>query len=87
MSRYGNSITEAHQSLPRAPFCILGALDGLALTMQTFAAAYLPGPLLVLLSQAVIPCTIMARTVMLRSRHHWKQIAGAGLVIDRKSVV
>lgn len=38
---------------------IMGALDCLATTIQTFAAVYLPGPLLILLPQAAIPVSLV----------------------------
>jgi CRT-like, chloroquine-resistance transporter-like len=39
-------------------FAVMGALDAISVTLQTFAAVYLPGPLLILVPQAAIPVSL-----------------------------
>jgi len=51
-------------------FAVMGALDCLATTLQTFAAVYLPGPLLILLPQAAIPVSL--------GLSHSRRFAGGG---------
>ncbi|GAX13642.1 hypothetical protein FisN_14Lh347 [Fistulifera solaris] len=81
MIRYGTRITPEHIAMSRTPFLIMGALDCLASSLQLFAAIYVPGNLLVLLPQAVIPCS-MALSYMLRREHfHWRQYTGALIVL------
>ena len=51
-------------------FAIMGALDCLATTVQTFAAVYLPGPLLILLPQAAIPVSLALMAVFASSQNN-----------------
>ena len=48
-------IDEEQVNMSKKPFFVMGALDAVAGIMQVFAATYLDGPLLILLSQAAIP--------------------------------
>ena len=81
MVRYGSSITPEHIAIPRKPFAVMGFLDCLATSMQIFAAVYLPGPLLVLLPQAVIPCSMLLSRYLLKARYHAAQYWGAAVVL------
>ena len=81
MQHYGTSITPEQRALPTLPFVIMGALDGLAATMQTFAAVYVPGSLLVLLPQACIPVSIMLSKSLTGERFTWIQYLGAMVVL------
>lgn len=62
-------------------FMIMGALDCLAATLQIFASIHVPGNLLVLLPQAVIPCSMALSHLLLNERYHWRQYVGAGVVL------
>lgn len=68
-------------AMPRTPFMIMGALDCWASTIQIFASIYLPGNLLVLLPQAVIPCSMALSCLLLGERYHWRQYLGAVVVL------
>jgi len=84
VSRFGlfdNAITAEHLSMPKAPFAIMGLLDSLAGIMQTFAAVYLPGPLLVLLPQAAIPISMALSKRVLHERYKCLQYVGAAVVM------
>jgi len=81
VQHYGTSITPEQRALPKLPFFIMGALDGLAATMQTFAAVYVPGSLLVLLPQACIPVSIMLSKSLTGERFTWIQYLGAMVVL------
>jgi len=54
MARNGG-IPKEQLELPKKPFVVMGGLDAIAGIMQVFSATYLPGPLLILLSQSAIP--------------------------------
>jgi len=65
-------------------FAIMGALDCLATTLQTFAAVYLPGPLLILLPQAAIPVSLALTAIDKRSQGggvNLQQWVGAATVL------
>ena len=84
VSRFGlfdNAITAEHLSMPKAPFAVMGLLDSLAGIMQTFAAVYLPGPLLVLLPQAAIPISMALSKRVLHERYKCLQYVGAAVVM------
>ncbi len=81
MIRYGTRITAEQIAMSRTPFLIMGALDCLASTLQLFAAMYVPGNLLVLLPQAVIPCSMALSYMLRRERYHWRQYTGALIVL------
>ncbi len=81
MIRYGTNITPEQIAMSRTPFLIMGALDCLASTLQLFAAIYVPGNLLVLLPQAVIPCSMALSYLLRRERYHWRQYTGALIVL------
>eukprot|EP00606_Chrysophyceae_sp_TOSAG23-5_P000579 GSChrysophyteH2.ASY1.ANO1.409.1 assembled CDS len=52
-------IPREQADMPKKPFFVMGFLDAIAGIMQVFAATYLPGPLLILLSQAAIPMSML----------------------------
>lgn len=81
MIRYGSSITPEQIASSRKPFMIMGALDCLASTLQIFASIYVPGNLLVLLPQAVIPCSMALSHLLLGERYHRRQYIGALVVL------
>lgn len=75
------SILTPIATISKRPFMIMGALDCLASTMQLFASMYVPGNLLVLLPQAVIPCSMALSHSLLGERYHWRQYFGAVVVL------
>lgn len=62
------------------PFFVMGGLDAIAGIMQVFAATYLPGPLLILLSQAAIPMSMLISKYLLKSEYTPFQYLGATIV-------
>ena len=62
-------------------FAVMGALDCVATTLQTFAAVYLPGPLLILLPQAAIPVSLALTAVTAAEGVSLQQWMGAGTVL------
>lgn len=84
VARYGlfkNTITAEHVALSRKPFVLMGLLDCLATSMQIFSSVYLPGPLLVLLPQAVIPFSMVASRYLLGGHYRPLQYVGAAIVV------
>ena len=66
--------------MPRKPFAVMGGLDAMAGIMQVFSATYLPGPLLILLSQAAIPISMIISKYMLNAQYNRFQYVGALIV-------
>lgn len=62
-------------------FAVIGALDSVAFTLQTFAAVYVPGPLLILLPQAAIPVSLLLTMRQQHNRVTWIQGLGAAMVL------
>mmetsp|Transcript_36313 Transcript_36313/g.108933 ORF Transcript_36313/g.108933 Transcript_36313/m.108933 type:complete len:426 (-) Transcript_36313:47-1324(-) len=77
----GNAIAPDQWDVPKRTFAIMGALDSLAGILQTFAAVYLPGPLLVLLPQAAIPVSMALSGRLLGEKYGGLQYAGAAVVL------
>lgn len=59
----------------------MGALDCVSTTLQTFAAVYLPGSLLILLPQAAIPVSLVLTYTTTRQGVTWSQWIGASTVL------
>jgi CRT-like, chloroquine-resistance transporter-like len=68
MARCGSAITPDQRRVPKRVFAIMGALDGFSGIMQIFAATYLTGPLVILLTQAAIPISMAISKRLLRAR-------------------
>lgn len=81
MIRFGTAISPEQLALSKRPFAIMGALDCLTCLMQTFAAVYLPGTLLVLLPQAAIPISMLLSKHLLKARYQTFQYVGAVVVL------
>jgi drug/metabolite transporter (DMT)-like permease len=58
----------------------MGFLDCLAGIMQIFSATYLPGSLLVLLTQSAIPISMALSSCFLKATYHPTQYAAAIVV-------
>jgi len=74
------TISQEQLNLPKKPFAVMGFLDCLAGIMQIFAATYLPGPLLILLSQMAIPVSMILSKNMLNATYQPYQYVGAVVV-------
>jgi hypothetical protein len=80
-------IPKEQLEMPRKPFAVMGGLDAMAGIMQVFSATYLPGPLLILLSQAAIPISMVISKYMLNAEYNKFQYAGALVVAGGIMVV
>ena len=79
MARNGG-IPKEQLDLPKRPFAIMGGLDAIAGIMQIFSSTYLPGPLIILLSQAAIPVSMVISYFLLKARYSIWQYVGALIV-------
>lgn len=73
-------IPKEQTELPKKPFVVMGALDSLAGIMQVFAVTYLPGPLVILLTQAAIPINMILCKLILKAEYNKFQYTGALIV-------
>jgi hypothetical protein len=80
MIKYGHAITWDQQHIPKKKFAIMGALDSVAGILQIFAATYLGGSLLILLSQAAIPVSMAISKFLLKTKYSRLQYFGAIVV-------
>jgi drug/metabolite transporter (DMT)-like permease len=79
MARAGK-ISKEQLDMPKKPFAIMGALDAVAGIMQIFAATYLDGSLLILLTQAAIPASMFISKYLLDAKYARYQYVGAVIV-------
>lgn len=80
MIKYGKQITPQQRKVPQKTFFVMGVLDSLASIMQVFASTYLPGTLLVLLSQSAIPISMVISLLLLKTKYKVPQYLGALVV-------
>lgn len=80
-------IPKEQLEMPRKPFAVMGGLDAMAGIMQVFSATYLPGPLIILLSQAAIPISMVISKYMLNAHYNRFQYVGALIVAGGIMVV
>lgn len=73
-------IPKEQTELPKKPFMVMGGLDSLAGIMQVFAVTYLPGPLVILLTQAAIPINMVLCKLILHAEYNGFQYTGAIVV-------
>lgn len=62
-------------------FAVIGALEATAFAVQLYAAGRLPGALISVLNQAVLPFSMTASAVLLGRRYNATQVGGAATVI------
>lgn len=80
-------IPKEQLEMPKKPFAVMGGLDAMAGIMQVFSATYLPGPLIILLSQAAIPISMVISKYMLNAQYNRFQYVGALIVAGGIMVV
>lgn len=80
-------IPQEQLDLPQKPFLVMGGLDAMAGIMQVFAATYLPGPLIILLSQSAIPISMVISRYLINARYNKYQYAGAIVVAGGITIV
>ena len=86
MARKGY-IDEEQMNMSKRPFFVMGLLDAIAGIMQIFAATYLDGPLLILLSQAAIPVSMAISSYLIKAKYSYMQYLGAVVVAIGIAVV
>jgi len=62
-------------------FAVIGALEAAAFAVQLYAAGRLPGSLISVLNQAILPFSMVASAVLLGKRYTAAQVAGAATVV------
>jgi hypothetical protein len=67
-------------AVPKRDFAVMGFLDCLAGIMQVFAATYLPGSFIVLLTQSAIPISMFLSATILKTSYHRVQYVAALVV-------
>lgn len=76
-------MSEARKTVPQFKYLVMGFLDGFASIMQTFAVTKIAsGSLLILLSQAAIPISMLISRVLLKASYSRMQYFGALLVMS-----
>ena len=77
----------AMDALPRYPFAAMAALDCIGGLCAALGAASTPGQLQTLLNQSLVPCTMVASAVFLRTRYAWCKCVGAFIILCGAIVV
>ena len=79
---YAGRISKEERAVPQHKFAVMGFLDGVASLMQVFAVTKIAsGALLILLSQAAIPTSMLISSLLLRTRYQASQYVGATVVM------
>eukprot|EP00027_Filamoeba_sp_ATCC50430_P014784 CAMPEP_0168564636 /NCGR_PEP_ID=MMETSP0413-20121227/13360_1 /TAXON_ID=136452 /ORGANISM="Filamoeba nolandi, Strain NC-AS-23-1" /LENGTH=380 /DNA_ID=CAMNT_0008596339 /DNA_START=38 /DNA_END=1177 /DNA_ORIENTATION=- len=88
MLYWGTLITPEQRAIPQHKFMVMGALDGIAGLMQTFAVTYLEqGGLITLLMQSAIPLSMVISKIFLKVNYKIYQYLGAAIVAGGIAVV
>lgn len=88
MIYWGEQITPEAQKIPKMKFAVMGLLDSIAGIMQSLAVNYIAdGTLVVLLSQAAIPISMIISKIMLKTKYRCYQFMGALIVFVGLGVV
>eukprot|EP00741_Cyanophora_paradoxa_P006829 tig00001042_g6604.t1 len=74
------SITPEMRTFPKSKFAVAGALDAIANLISTVPASFLSGPVNVVVSQAVVPATLLAGIAFQRTRFQWTHFLGAFVI-------
>mmetsp|Transcript_96406 Transcript_96406/g.274806 ORF Transcript_96406/g.274806 Transcript_96406/m.274806 type:complete len:438 (-) Transcript_96406:248-1561(-) len=78
---FTDEITPEMRALPQKRFIIMAFLDCLGTFLTAMGAVYTPGQYQTLLNQSLIPCTMIASAVFLRSKFYWPQVSGAFIIL------
>jgi len=88
MILFGKLITREQRAIPLHKFAIMGFLDGTAGIMQVFATTKIPsGALVILLSQAAIPISMVISKILLKYKYEIQHYVGAATVFIGLGVV
>lgn len=88
MKKYGSLITREALEVPKYKFAIMGFLDSIAGVMQVLAVNYIEnGSLVILLSQAAIPASMLITKLFLTVKYKHSQYFGAVVVAGGLLVV
>lgn len=75
------TITKAHRAFPHKQLIIMASFDALSGIIGTWPLPYIPGSMVNVLSNAVLPLTMIMSTLFLRTRYHLNHYVGAALII------
>jgi drug/metabolite transporter (DMT)-like permease len=78
---FTNDITPEMRKFPMYKFAIMGLFDTLSNLISTWPIPYLSGTLVNVLSNAVLPLTMIGSVVFLKTRYKKSHFLGCGLVI------
>lgn len=80
-------ITAEMRTCSKAPFAAMAALDCLGGLCAAMGAVDTPGQLQTLLNQSLVPCTMIASTVLLGARYGRRKLFGALVILFGAGVV
>ena len=78
---FTDKITPEMTSLPKRKFMIMGLLDCFGTFFTAMGAVYTPGQIQTLLNQCLIPLTLFASLMFLKSKYNIKQLVGAVVIL------
>lgn len=81
MQLFTDKITPEMTAVPKKKFMIMGLLDCFGTFFTAMGAVYTPGQFQTLLNQCLIPLTMVASYIFLRTRYSRLQYIGAALIL------
>jgi drug/metabolite transporter (DMT)-like permease len=75
------------RTFPKTKFLVMGAFDSLAGVLALFAGVHTSGSTQALLSNSVIPMTMVMSIILLSARYRWTQYVGATIILGGVSIV
>jgi len=82
MIYWGSLISQEQRDIPWFKFGIMGTLDGIAGSMQSFAVNYIPsGSLIILLTQSAIPISMAISRPLVKAKYSIQHYLGASIVV------
>ena len=81
------AITDEMRASSKVPYALMALLDCLGGLCAALGAARTPGQLQTLLSQSLVPCTMVASAVFLGTRYGAKKKVGAAIILIGGAIV
>ena len=81
------AITDEMRASSKVPYALMALLDCLGGLCAALGAARTPGQLQTLLSQSLVPCTMVASAVFLKTRYGAKKKVGAAIILIGGAIV
>jgi drug/metabolite transporter (DMT)-like permease len=81
------AITDEMRASSKVPYALMALLDCLGGLCAALGAARTPGQLQTLLSQSLVPCTMVASAVFLKTRYGAKKKLGAAIILVGGAIV